>query len=180
MALIFCPECGREISDKAVSCPGCGCPVEEMIQEDTRSELEKLVDEIYYKNKGNRTYSAQELMKRTGMDFKEAMDLMQKKHHSPEVKAEEKRKRAAHKEMQRQNLRELGEACQNLQNAFGGSKVARCPKCRSTSISYQDKVSVGRAAIGGALAGPAGAVLGGLTGKKGYAVCLNCGKRWKV
>lgn len=24
MALIRCPECGREISDKAVSCPGCG------------------------------------------------------------------------------------------------------------------------------------------------------------
>ena len=27
MALIKCPECGREISDKAVSCPSCGCPV---------------------------------------------------------------------------------------------------------------------------------------------------------
>lgn len=24
MALIKCPECGREISDKAVSCPSCG------------------------------------------------------------------------------------------------------------------------------------------------------------
>lgn len=28
MALIKCPECGREISDKAVSCPGCGFPLE--------------------------------------------------------------------------------------------------------------------------------------------------------
>jgi len=27
MALIKCDECGRDISDKAVSCPGCGCPV---------------------------------------------------------------------------------------------------------------------------------------------------------
>lgn len=27
MALIKCPECGREISDKAVSCPNCGCPI---------------------------------------------------------------------------------------------------------------------------------------------------------
>ena len=24
--IIKCPECGREISDKAASCPGCGCP----------------------------------------------------------------------------------------------------------------------------------------------------------
>ena len=26
MALITCPECGREISEYAESCPGCGCP----------------------------------------------------------------------------------------------------------------------------------------------------------
>lgn len=27
MALINCTECGREVSDKATSCPHCGCPV---------------------------------------------------------------------------------------------------------------------------------------------------------
>lgn len=27
MALIKCPECGREISDKASACPHCGCPI---------------------------------------------------------------------------------------------------------------------------------------------------------
>ena len=32
MALINCPECGKEISDRATACPHCGCPVE------TRSE----------------------------------------------------------------------------------------------------------------------------------------------
>lgn len=30
MALIKCPECGKEISDKAAACPNCGCPVSEM------------------------------------------------------------------------------------------------------------------------------------------------------
>ena len=29
MALIKCPECGKEISDKAHSCPKCGCPIAE-------------------------------------------------------------------------------------------------------------------------------------------------------
>lgn len=29
MALINCPECGREISDKAASCPQCGNPISE-------------------------------------------------------------------------------------------------------------------------------------------------------
>ena len=30
MALIKCPECGKEISDKASACINCGCPVSEM------------------------------------------------------------------------------------------------------------------------------------------------------
>lgn len=34
MALINCPECGKEISDKAASCPNCGCPVQNEIQEE--------------------------------------------------------------------------------------------------------------------------------------------------
>nr|UVY32817.1 MAG: protein of unknown function DUF2116 [Bacteriophage sp.] len=29
MALIKCPECGKEISDKASNCPNCGCPLNE-------------------------------------------------------------------------------------------------------------------------------------------------------
>ncbi len=27
MALIRCPECGKEVSDKAAACIGCGCPI---------------------------------------------------------------------------------------------------------------------------------------------------------
>lgn len=27
MALITCPECGKQVSDQAASCPGCGCPL---------------------------------------------------------------------------------------------------------------------------------------------------------
>lgn len=30
MALIKCPECGKEVSDKATSCPNCGCPIESL------------------------------------------------------------------------------------------------------------------------------------------------------
>lgn len=31
MALIKCTECGKEVSDKANACPGCGCPLSEMV-----------------------------------------------------------------------------------------------------------------------------------------------------
>lgn len=33
MALIKCPECGKEISDKASACIHCGCPIEQKIYE---------------------------------------------------------------------------------------------------------------------------------------------------
>lgn len=29
MSLINCPECDREISDRAAACPHCGCPVDD-------------------------------------------------------------------------------------------------------------------------------------------------------
>lgn len=31
MALIKCPECGKEISDRANACPSCGCPLSEIV-----------------------------------------------------------------------------------------------------------------------------------------------------
>ncbi|MBO5023092.1 MAG: zinc ribbon domain-containing protein [Clostridia bacterium] len=35
MALIKCPECNKEISDKAGSCPNCGYPISKLIKGDT-------------------------------------------------------------------------------------------------------------------------------------------------
>lgn len=33
MALIICPECGKQVSDKAAACPNCGCPITNYPQE---------------------------------------------------------------------------------------------------------------------------------------------------
>ena len=41
MALIKCSECGREISDKAAACPGCGAPVSPSGEQ--RSEVPSVV-----------------------------------------------------------------------------------------------------------------------------------------
>lgn len=32
MALIKCPECGKQVSDKAPACPGCGSPIDTSIR----------------------------------------------------------------------------------------------------------------------------------------------------
>lgn len=43
MALIKCTECGKEFSDKATSCPNCGCPTEYVLQ--TINDVKK-ADEV--------------------------------------------------------------------------------------------------------------------------------------
>lgn len=49
MALIRCPECNREISDKATACPGCGYPLNSPSQE--TAEKEQLLKEAEEKDK---------------------------------------------------------------------------------------------------------------------------------
>lgn len=39
MALIKCPECGREISDQAVSCPNCGLPLKRMKNKESKLSI---------------------------------------------------------------------------------------------------------------------------------------------
>lgn len=40
MALIKCPECGNQVSDKASMCPKCGCPLDCCVETDSVSQVE--------------------------------------------------------------------------------------------------------------------------------------------
>lgn len=238
MALITCLECGRGISDKAVSCPGCGCPVE---NEDKTNEMQNQISCSYIDNinrksicvesnfvklyAGNKIICTSDISQVTilfyckkncfgvgtlcgimpGMNNVfmlaakgESCNKMEEFYNSIRThciiklqasqkaalnyKTEEFQKKVLqNKIQQKQNIGDLKDAFQTLAIVTSGSKVPKCPKCRSTQITYGgNRISRGRAVVGGAVAGPAGATLGGLTGKKGYAVCLNCGKRWKI
>lgn len=44
MALIKCPECGKEISDQAASCPNCGCPIKKTNGDSGEDNLGKKVE----------------------------------------------------------------------------------------------------------------------------------------
>lgn len=59
--------------------------------------------------------------------------------------------------------------------------VACCPKCGSTSISANKKgFGVGKAVVGGYLAGPIGLMAGNIHAKKVRVTCLNCGHQWTI
>ncbi len=101
MSLVKCTECGKEISDKAVSCPNCGCPVSQMKTEtasnygygnsyygDSQSKIYNggnivvqgnidLSSVIAYINSGNKIQAIKELRELTNMGLKEAKDAVE-------------------------------------------------------------------------------------------------------
>jgi len=46
MALIKCPECGREVSTEAKTCPGCGFPVAQQLPAATKAPPDELLAEV--------------------------------------------------------------------------------------------------------------------------------------
>jgi hypothetical protein len=48
MALIKCPECGREVSDQATACPQCGFPIKEEIANAAASTVDRIGQTISF------------------------------------------------------------------------------------------------------------------------------------
>lgn len=67
MALVKCAECGKEISDKAVACPGCGCPAAEgRLKLETFNKLDKeqlwaAAYKLHYKTPGDHLADAKQI-----------------------------------------------------------------------------------------------------------------------
>lgn len=120
------------------------------------------------------------------------MELITKDEVKRQVKEEKEKiiteKKAIKEEKRKEALvkyREEQKREQDRLKQLDRDHIPYCPKCHSTSITYVEhrkKLSIGRAVVGGAIAGAPGAVLGGLTSKKvkGEVKCLNCGHTWKI
>lgn len=130
---------------------------------------------------GYKSKKIKEIVDRTGVSKKEAKRALDEIIHpygKQWLKDKEREDREKERAIRKEKREKFFDWCEDYSSK---RNTVRCPKCHSTSISYDSKkVSVGRAIVGNAVAGPTGAIIGGLSGKKGYAVCLNCGKRWKI
>ncbi len=70
---------------------------------------------------------------------------------------------------------------QNRIKKYESEKTPYCPKCHSTSLSANKKgFGVGKAILGGLLAGPIGLLAGTFQSSKVRVTCLNCGNQFEM
>lgn len=186
MALIKCPECGKEVSNKAVACPYCGMPFIEM-EESLLSKYiclkcgERLPENILSCPKCGTRVPDEKKLGRDMLYCPECEGLNEIgsfscAHCGRKYKAAELAsciiKENKNEEKQQQTILTEGK----------GSNQARCPRCGSTSLAPNKKgYGVGKAVVGTALLGILpGVFIGGMGRNKIEVTCLKCGKKFKV
>ncbi|MEE0420044.1 MAG: zinc ribbon domain-containing protein [Lachnospiraceae bacterium] len=150
----ICLNCGDKLLDGAKKCPSCGAKAKDfpIVNSKDKERIEELIANVPHPKSGTPNWVGRVETKQ-GIWAKDE----QKKFDRPKVQKKERIEKAKREGQ------------------------AYCPKCGSISITHVDKkLSIGRAIVGNELAGPTGAILGGLSSKKGYAKCLNCGHKWKI
>lgn len=185
MALIKCPECGREISDRAAACPHCGCPVSSATQSEPTLEYE-----IYISSSLNEydqdiladILEAADIMGRgLALSFaKQAPTVIKRglgKDEAESVCASLSHAKIPAKIRAYKSVSTIVEASAPAATPIR-SNEARCPRCHSTAIQVVKKgFSFGKATAGAILFGPVGAVAG-LASDKYQRVCAACGHKF--
>ena len=79
MAMIKCPECGKDMSDKAAACPNCGCPIEDIKARISEIEAEKAEKERAKKEEKKAKEVAEEIKRQQKEEAKKAITPEMKK-----------------------------------------------------------------------------------------------------
>lgn len=160
MALINCPECNKEISDKAEACPSCGLPM---------SHLHTFGDISKNEDKTPKALN--------GIVLPETFTCQACKRDFPF-----KLEKCPHCDFRTAHHYKYQQPSPTVKPATGLETDTSivCPKCKAkNSFTAGSKgFGLGKAAVGGLLLGPVG-LLGGVIGSnKTVITCLKCGYKW--
>lgn len=188
MALITCPECSREISDKAAACLNCGCPID-------KSELPKVTcrecKHVYPANKfkcpncfsNNSEYIHIVETQSAAANSNSIMTLypgtIRCKACDFVYPVELPSCRACNA-INDQKPTIVSQQSSKSPTTIEPDASIICPKCKAKNAynAGNKGFGLGKAAIGGVLIGPVG-LLGGLIGSnKTVITCLKCNHKW--
>ncbi len=119
MSLISCPECGKQVSDKAMSCPHCGCP---LIKKNHCIINGVDIDCSFIFNNYDLELRQMQMAEKTNLDMKVADQIVEQWSKSGKIPPVFNGKVSTWEEDRKREIEEYN------------SKV-RCPKCGSTAIT---------------------------------------------
>lgn len=160
---MFCTQCGFKIEEGFKFCPKCGAQVGAPIQEDMRSEMDRIADEICVMymncespNNNQRAKAIKAFMKKTGVDRKHAIDYIYKSKYG-------------------KNLEEMRQEHRDKKEAVKNNLI--CPRCGSETLeTYEEPgITVTRKAnvFGGVF-------ISSSAPSSTWMRCRDCGRKWPL
>ena len=175
MALIRCPECGKEVSDKAAACIHCGYPLQESKEESVQycpyCGKSNHIESTFCGYCGKSFAKSEQKQEVAVVAPSGIVDIMDYKN-DLDMPTEIVRLQQAQVIQQQRLLDEQ-------RRQFDAQ--AKCPKCGSPSLSGgKQGFGVGKAVAGAVLFGGVGLLAGGIGANKTVVTCLNCGYKFKL
>lgn len=167
MALIQCTECGHTVSDRAEICPGCGCPVKLILEEQQKLAQE----EISLKQKTEESKKQIESIHQIQCPSCGEMTSSRK------IKCENCGENIA---IGLFNTDQSSEPTYiTPQPRIKKTPSICCPRCGSTDFDLaQGGFSIGKAVVGGLLLGQVGMLAGAANSRKNKRICRKCGREF--
>ena len=172
MSLIICPECGKEISDKADACPNCGLP-----HPSTAAPLyyDILLDGDVPKKQ--RDFVMTEIFHQTGMTIDDAQRITLAGKGVVKSNMDFESAAKLHSALKRYNAPVI--IRESASGRVVETGIVRCPECGSSKYEvFENGFSIGKAALGAVIAGPIGVVAGFSGSTERYRRCTSCGCRF--
>lgn len=173
MSLIKCVECGKEYSSKASTCPNCGCPIEETLNEICKEEKCVIINHEAYdvseilsniENEVDDQINIDAIAEAAGISESAAYCILQEIKDDNFLPWTEGSYGTITNPKYQEKINQ-----RNEQIAQHRKNIPHCPNCNSTNIQ---KISMTSRAISGLTFG----ILSSSIGKT--FKCNNCGYKW--